>query len=219
MCLALTIKNIFCKRKPKIGELYCYIHLKSNDSKNCKELRSGLCARQNHGFEYENKVIDKYGFIKSNNYTSHFDAVNPITNIPVQIKTVKYKSELCLSDYWRNKVIDKEFILIIGVWKDSKSNITDEFKYLIKPDVWVKLFEYSADDELKKDLKEITNSRSDDKKWKLIIDKHKELWFSKEKDRLITLRLKRDHKKQKRIQTAISWSNINKLNELFNILE
>ena len=57
--------------------------------------------------------------------------------------------------------------------------------------------------------------------------KHKELWFSEENDRIrdskssisriVTLRLKRDHKKQKRIQTAISWDNIVKLKELFSV--
>ena len=64
--------------------------------------------------------------------------------------------------------------------------------------------EFEMDDEMKQELKKITNLRSDDNIWKLFIRKYRN---SYPKTNLIKLRFKRDHKKQKRIQCAISYNN------------
>lgn len=65
-----------------------------------------MVARQNHGFIFEQYIITKYNLIKSKN-GSIYDAY--YFGIPVQIKCIKYKSSIELSDYFRNK--NKKIIL------------------------------------------------------------------------------------------------------------
>jgi len=52
-------------------------------------------------------------------------------------------------------------------------------------------------------MSEISNDRSDDNKWKQFRLK----WKEKYGDSIISLRFKRDHKKQKRIQCGITKTN------------
>ena len=51
--------------------------------------------RQGHGFTYENNIIRKYNLLKSDNYISKFDAYCN-NGIPVQIKYIKNKCEICI---------------------------------------------------------------------------------------------------------------------------
>lgn len=50
----------------------------------------------------------------------------------------------------------------------------------------------------------ISNDRKDDAKWKEFCKKYKTIYGE---DAVISIRFKRDHKKQKRIQCAISYTN------------
>ena len=60
-------------------------------------------------------------------------------------------------------------------------------------------------------MKQISNDRSDDGKWKEFRKKWNLLYKKFNNNPVITLRFKRDHKKQKRIQCGISSSNFKKL--------
>ena len=85
---------------------------------------------------------------------------------------------------------------------------------MIDRQIWNSDLCYKYEDELISVINNITNSKKDDNKWKDIITKHKKLWG----DRIFRLRFKRDHKKQKRIQLAISYSNILRLNNIYTQL-
>ena len=52
-------------------------------------------------------------------------------------------------------------------------------------------------------MKLITNNHSDDSKWKIFREKYTKLYG----DSIISLRFKRDHKTQKRIQCGIAYKN------------
>ena len=122
--------------------------------------------------------------------------------MPWQIKCIKQGSSIELGDYFRNKKKDTDFILHIGFWKDKKDNIIEEHTLLIDYKKWNNLFEFKYDDMLKSLLKNISNDKCDDNKWKRKCSEIKQLW--NKMDRKIQLRFKRDHKKQKRIQCAIN---------------
>lgn len=157
--------------------------------------------RQKHGFEYENKVINKLHLIKNENYTGMADAFDDKKNY-YQIKCIKKGSSIELGDIFRNYNKDNDFILVIGFWDKYKNNIVEEYYLYIEKNKWNDLFS-DFDFSLFKDLlKNITNKREDDVKWKSMCKEIKDLWNKKE--RYIQPRFKRDHKKQKRIQCAIN---------------
>jgi hypothetical protein len=155
--------------------------------------------RQSHGFDYERLIIKKYNLKRSED-TRH-DAYT-IDNTPVQIKCIKFGQSIDMGDYYRNKTKKQDFILIIGFWKNKRDNIVEEHIIHVNHKKWDSLFRYSKAEEMKNELKEISNSYSDDKKWKAFMQKHKYYW-NKQKRR-VQLRFKRDHNSQKRIQCAIN---------------
>jgi hypothetical protein len=157
--------------------------------------------RQKHGFIFEEISSKEYNLSLEKNYTNEFDALSKNNN-PVQIKCIKDKCEICLGDYFRNKSKEKDFYLLIGFWENEKTNIINKEILYIPHKNWNKLLEFEYDTEIKELLNNITNDYSDDKKWKEEVKKIKTKWG---KERLIQLRFKRDHKKQKRIQLAIPY--------------
>jgi len=157
--------------------------------------------RQIHGFNYENKIIEKYGFTKSKSYTDKDDCYM-VDGIPIQIKCIRHNGSIDLGDYFRNKSKQKDFILIIGFWKNNKSNIIEECHLYIDHEKWNSLFAFNFDDDLHDLLNEISNDRSDDVLWTKRCKEIKSKW--NKVDRVVQLRFKRDHKKQKRIQCAIN---------------
>jgi hypothetical protein len=174
--------------------------------------------RQGHGFSYEDKIIYQYNFYKYENYTGKFDAMTQRDNINVQIKYTIVSGEICIADYFRNKSIDENFILIMGFYKTNSNNHKrkiDEKAILVNKNRWQRLFEFKYDNQMKKEIADISNSYEDDDKWKIFMKKYKKLWGD---DRIIQLRFKRDHKTQKRIQCAIPNRSINEFISMFRIL-
>lgn len=155
-------------------------------------------TRQIHGFLYEKYIIKKYNLVKTKEYISKYDAFTRCF-IPVQIKLRKEKSPICLGSFERQMSNKVDFILIIGTWKFTKCNIVDEEIYYIPKDKYNSILNYDKLDDLKKEMKSISNSKDDDYKWKKFCMKHKQNF----KNKLVQINFKRDHKKQKRIQCSI----------------
>lgn len=159
--------------------------------------------RQRHGFVYEKKKLDEFRMVKCKSYISEYDAIP--NNICVQIKCIKYGCAIELGDYFRNKRKKQDFILMIGFWKGNKSNIVDEVIYYVQYIEFVSNLSYDKDAQICAEMSLITNLREDDKKWTEFRSKYTKDY--KSKNNKIDIRFKRDHKKQKRIQCAISWNN------------
>ena len=155
--------------------------------------------KQKHGFDFENLIINKYKLIKEKKYTGEFDAY--YNNVPIQIKCIKQNTSIDLGDYFRNKNKTKDFILIIGFWKNLKTNIVATHAIYINYQNWNNLFNFNFDIEMKTEMKLISNLKIDDENWKNYQCRYKNLWHLNE--RKIDIRFKRDHKVQKRIQCAI----------------
>lgn len=183
-------------------------------------------ARQQHGFDFENTLITKHSWTKSKSYTDEFDAYTK-KNIPVQIKTVKAGTEIDFGDVFRNADKKHDFILVVAFWKGVKTNIIEQTALHIEADKWRPLFSFADPNALpglvtdghshiKKALKEemnlISNMRVDDGRWKQFMTTYKKTWADAVPTegpprRVVELRFKRDHKKQKRLQCAIKLSN------------
>jgi hypothetical protein len=160
-----------------------------------------MAERQKHGFNYQSMVIIKESLIEDENYTAKWDAYNPNINKPASIKCIGVSGSVDFGDFKRQTEVDSDFILYVGFWKGKKDNIVEEYKILIKKENWDKYFgNKSIISEMLSEMKKISNDRSDDLKWKNFRKKYSELYGSS----IISLRFKRDHKKQKRIQCGIS---------------
>ena len=172
-------------------------------------------ARQQHGFDFENTLIAKHSWTKSKNHTDEFDAYTK-KNVPVQIKTVKAGSEIDFGDVFRNAEKKHDFILVVAFWKGAKTNITDQIALRINADIWRPLFSFTDPNTrraLKEEMNLISNMRVDDGRWKHFMTTYKKTWTDTvlpgggPPQRVVELRFKRDHKKQKRLQCAIKLSN------------
>lgn len=167
--------------------------------------------RQIHGFNFENYIINKFNLTKKENYTDKWDA--EFNSIPVSIKTHEISGGIELGDIYRISQINSPFYLIVGFWKNQKDNIVEEhIAYIDDMSWWKSLFDYELLKDFKTFLDSVSNNSTDDKKWKegrLALSKK---WVEKTPN-IIKPRWKRDHKKQKRIQCAISYSDfISKFN-------
>lgn len=161
--------------------------------------------RQIHGIEYEKKLCSKHNLIFDENYTAIWDAYKP-DGIPCVIKTFKEKSELPLSDIFKNALRDEDFYLMYGIWKGEKSNIIEEKVIFIDINKWKELFDWNRYDELNNWIKNLVSNNYDyDMIWKSEVEVWKNRWG---KDRLIQPRFKRDHKTQRRIQSAVAYKNL-----------
>lgn len=157
--------------------------------------------RQSAGFEYQEKSIEKYGLIADNEYTGHWDAY--YKNIPVSIKLEKYGTDVELADIFRQMNVKEDFFLLVGFWKDEKTNIVEEHLLYIPAKRYNDYFNYEMKEDFHVLLNSITNSRTDDKRWKEEITRLRKIWAGTTNN-YIRPRFKRDHKKQKRIQCAIN---------------
>jgi hypothetical protein len=160
-------------------------------------------SRQLHGFIYEKNVIDRYKLYKCKEYTSKYDAFTT-SNIPVQIKCRKYKSSIYFGDFIRTMNTKEDFILIVGTWKNNKSNISSEDMIYVNCEKFKRMCHWRKIHEYKEYLKCISNDVSDDLEWKKFLRKCKNEYPS---ENLIKMNMKRDHKKQKRIQCSLSYKN------------
>lgn len=160
-----------------------------------------MVARQQHGFDYEQYIIQKYNLHKTLKYTDPYDAY--YNGIPIQIKCSKYGSSIEFGDYIRNKNKQENFILIIGFWKLHKRvNEVKENIFYIDYHKFTNQLQYHYDKRMFVELKLITNLKIDDIRWKQFCTKYRSLW---PKENLLSIRFKRDHKQQKRIQCALNW--------------
>ena len=160
--------------------------------------------RQYHGFEYQKHIIDTNKYTFYNKYTFKWDAKSDKYNI--SIKTAKIKSDICFGDIKRIISTDENFILHVGFWKKYTYNILEEYKILIKKEDFKSYIgDISHFDEMFEEIKNITNDKSDDLKWKIFMKKYKTMYG---KNPILSIRFKRDHKIQKRIQCSISYKNV-----------
>lgn len=160
--------------------------------------------RQRHGLDYEKLIIQKYCLLKSDNYTSKYDAY--YKDIPVQIKCIKQGSSIELGDFQRNQLNNKDFILIIGFWKNDKKNIIKEHCLSIDNNLFSEQMKFNHTIDMLSEMKKITNLYEDDLIWKKFCKKYRDLYPLSNN---VKLRFKRDHSKQKRIQCAINWKYFN----------
>lgn len=154
--------------------------------------------RQGHGFTYEKDVIKRFNLESAVEYTESFDAY--LGEDAYQIKTIKLGNSIDMGDYFRNMNKDRDFYLIVGFWDKEKTNIVEEHVLYIKVDEFRKMLCFEKANEMKEWIKNVSNDYSYDKQWK----KERKYWKKEYGKRLVSLRFKRDHKKQKRIQCAIN---------------
>lgn len=169
-----------------------------------------MAERQSHGFEYEKIVSKNNDLSLTENYTGIWDAYNT-QSVPYLIKTFKKGSEIPLSDIFINCQRNRDFYLAIGIWESNPNNIVEEYLLLVEGEKFTKLFEFSYMEEMKNWIKTVSNHHEYDSQWKKDCKEWKLKWG---KDRIVQPRFKRDHKKQKRIQSAVSYKNINKFLEI-----
>lgn len=162
--------------------------------------------RQIHGIEYQNKLCEKHDLVSDTNYTGLWDAYKRPSGVPCIIKTFQVNSELPLSDIFNNATRDKDFYLMYGVWRGKKSNIVEEKEIFIDINKWKELFEFDHYDEMKYWIKfVVSNSHSYDKTWTKERNEWKTKWGRK---RIVQPRFKRDHETQRRIQSGVTYKNL-----------
>lgn len=159
--------------------------------------------RQIHGFLYESRVVSKYKLIKCENYTSEYDAYT-LSGIPVQIKYRKWNSSVFFGDFKRNMLKEKDFILIVGTWKENNSNEISEDIYYINYEKFTSMCFFKEINIATVEMKNISNNYYDDPSWKTFTLKYKKIY---PEENIIKINFKRDHKSQKRIQCSLSNKN------------
>ena len=167
--------------------------------------------RQGHGFTYENNIIRKYNLLKSDNYISKFDAYCN-NGIPVQIKYIKNKCEICMGDLYRNMNINQNFILHIGFYNNTENQLRTIKSYTLFIDYikYQTLFKKENYDIIKTEFMLISNNKSDDDKFTEFRKKYKS-----NADDIVHIRFKRDHKSQHRIQASIPYNKLNLILDIF----
>lgn len=158
--------------------------------------------RQIHGFNYEQKIVNENNLVKTTNYTDKWDTFEGET--PASIKCIGVKASIDFGDFKRQSNVDSDFILYVGFWSGKKDNIVEEYKVLISKEKWNSYFgDVTIISNMLSEMKSISNDKSDDGKWKLFREKYKALYGKS----IVSLRFKRDHKSQKRIQCGITKKN------------
>jgi hypothetical protein len=181
-----------------------------------------MAERQAHGFIYEDKTIESYGYTDWKTYikkypntdtdgiyTSTWDAINEseegkyYKGKPVQIKTIQKNGSVDLGDIFRNANKKEDFTLIVGFWEGSKTNIVEEYVIEVDYKKWNKELEWDKYEELRDWIKnKVSNDYDYDDQWKEECKYYKNDWG---RNRLIQPRFKRDHKTQRRIQCGITY--------------
>jgi len=156
--------------------------------------------RQKHGFIFEEFIFSELSLTKINEYTAPYDAYDS-NNFKYQIKLIKYGNSIDLGDIFRNAEKQDDFFLVIGFWKDKKDNIVEIYRLYIDCKKWKNILSFDYYDELKDWIRnKVSNAYEYDKQWK----KEMQYWKEKFGKRHISIRFKRDHKNQRRIQCAIN---------------
>jgi len=184
-----------------------------SETNNDKYLKTGKGERQKHGFDYQEVIIKKYNMVESSNYTAEWDS--PLFNdMPVSIKCCKKGGEIAFGDVFRQINVNENFLIFVGWWDKDKHVMVEEYIVKIDINIWKSYFgNINNLYDMKKEMSEISNDHSDDDKWKLFCEKWKKI-YKDNNNPIISLRFKRDHKTQKRIQCAITYNNF--INILLN---
>jgi len=106
-----------------------------------------------------------------------------------------------LGDFFRQSQISSDFYMVVGFWQKSKAKIVQENIILVPHDLWSQQFDVKNVEKNKTLFDGITNSYSDDAKWRQRMKEFKDNWNSVETG--IQINPKRDHKNQKRLQCSI----------------
>lgn len=146
-------------------------------------------ARQEHGFKYENRInkmfrytpykaLEKYDSeAKEKKAFWFFFSKEGTTR--VSIKTCKSTGSIGLGDFMRISEQNEPFIMHVGFWLGTKSNIIEEFGVKISPAKWKSYMgNPSVVKDMKEGLKKISNSKKDDAKWKEFIKEYKEKYMT-----------------------------------------
>jgi hypothetical protein len=162
--------------------------------------------RQAHGFKFENFIKEKYDIkpCPEGHYTYKWDGI--LNGYPVSIKTEQQGTDVEMASFSRNAENTDSFYLIVGFWETTKDNIVTIETLFIDGSEWHQIFNEEVVQECQDFLREITNDYSDDEKWTKGCKVLKEKW-EQVTPNLIRPRFKRDHKKQKRMQCAINYSD------------
>ena len=167
-------------------------------------------ARQQHGFDYEDHIIETYDLIKDENYGSKSDAFCH-NGTYVQIKYIKENAEICMGSFSRNAIESQDFILHIGFYKKHNGikQTTRSYTLWIIADIYKKFYELPNFSNIVSEFKKFSNLHSEDEKFKKFIKQHKYKG-------LVQIRFKRDHKTQRRIQAAIPYASLNEFISKFD---
>jgi len=167
-----------------------------------------VTARQQHGFDNEDRVIRDHGLVDVRGYTDKWDAYAPCVrvgnkvyhNVPDQIKTIRRGGSVDMGDVFRHSQTKENFILHVDFYdKEDRTKIVESNILYVDIEKWNSIFRFEDYAFLKECLTKITNEYSDDLRWKGMMAEMHNRWGS----RPVHLAPKRDHKKQKRIQCTI----------------
>jgi len=169
---------------------------------------------QKHGFVFEKKIIKLLKCEKSCNYTDIYDGYDKDNDNNLQIKMMKENSELCLGDTLRNQQKKDDFTLIIGIWGDNNKYKVKKF-YSLKIDYrkWNDLSKFDNIKECIKEFKTISGDKKDDYRFKHLKQKYTNEWDNNNK--IFSLRFRRDHTGQSRLQTVVTKKNFLKFTNHF----
>lgn len=176
-----------------------------------------MSEHQKHGLLWEDEVINMYNLVKSDKYTSVWDAYTQ-DGVPVSIKTKMINTNVEMGDLFRNSRCNEDFFLVVGFWSGRKDNIVRVDKLFVDANFWKSQFDENIVNQFKNIFDGISNSKEDDQKWKSRMKDFKDLWNSQET--IIQVHPKRDHKKQKRVQCSVKkkkWEEISNLFKVENI--
>ena len=148
-------------------------------------------------------------------YTSKYDLFNskhpgvfyPFR--PVQAKCIGEGNAIELGDIFRNSQKEEDFELLVSFYDridpvTKVPNVTEEIRVLVDHLKWNEQFHFDHYDAMRAWIRGVSNCYSYDAKWK----KEREFWKKRwGKGRLVTPTFKRDHKKQKRIQSNVTQTN------------
>lgn len=169
----------------------------------------GVGARQDHGFDFEDIIIERYGYKKSDSYTGSFDAYNG--NVPISIKTTQKGGEICMGDMFRQASIKHNyFVMFVGFWEGNKNNVTEVYGVRINTKHWLSMFNQDDVDYfrivIEKAGKGHYGNDEDKAYWDKMTDVGKKSWSSKT-DNVISPRFRWSKDNKHRIQCSVRYNN------------